>query len=66
MLFLGKFGPNCQYCQFKVKLNTYTNSNMQNSMMLLTFSIFDWKYPFGANKFGLKSQNCQFKLKFRR
>ena len=37
---LGKFGPNCQYCQFKVKLNIYTNSNMQNSMMLFIFFLF--------------------------
>ena len=26
-----------------------TNSNMQNSMMLFTFFVFEWKYPFWAN-----------------
>ena len=33
---------------FKVRFDTYTNSNMQNSMML-TFSVLDRKYPFLAN-----------------
>ena len=36
---------------------------MQNSMMVLTFSIFDRKYLF-RGKFGPKNQNCQFELKF--
>ena len=35
---------------------------MQNSMVLFTLSVFDWKYFFG--KFGLKKQNCQFESKF--
>ena len=29
---LGKFGPQNQNCQFKVKFHTETNSNMYNSM----------------------------------
>ena len=33
------------YCQFKVKLDTQTNSNMQNSMAVFTFFLFDRKYP---------------------
>ena len=37
--FLGKFGPKNQNCQFKLKFGTYTNSNMQSSLMLFTFSI---------------------------
>ena len=37
-------------------------SNMQNSMVMFTFSIFDWNYLLG--KFGPKNQNGQFKLKF--
>ena len=49
MSSLGKFDPKCQNCQFKVKLDTKTNSNMLNSMMLFTFFIFDRKYPFWAN-----------------
>ena len=36
---------------------------MQNSVVLLIFSALDQKHPFGG-KFGPKSQNCQFKLKF--
>ena len=34
---LGQFGPNFQYLQFKVKLDTGTNSIMQNSMAVFTF-----------------------------
>ena len=49
MPFLGKFGPNCQYCQFKMKLDYYTNANMRNSMAVLTFFVFDPKCPFCAN-----------------
>ena len=60
--FLGKFRPKNQNCQYTLKLGTPTNSNMQNSMVLFTFSAFD-QTPFLA-KFGPKIQNCQFKLKF--
>ena len=35
---------------------------MQNSMLMFTFSVFDWKYF--LEKFGPKNQNCQFELKF--
>ena len=49
MPFLGKFGPKNQNCHFKLKFGTYTNSNMQNSIVMFTFSVFDWKYPFWAN-----------------
>ena len=31
------------------KYSTQSNSNMQNSMMLLTFFVFNWKYPFQVN-----------------
>ena len=47
--FLGKFGPNYQNCQLKLKLGAQTNSSMQNSMVMFTFSSFDWKYHFWAN-----------------
>ena len=47
--FLGKFGPKTQNCQFKLKFGTQTNSNMQNSMVVLTFSVFDWRYAFWGN-----------------
>ena len=97
--FWGKFGPGNQNCQFQLKFGTKTNLNMQNSVVLFTFSVFDWKYLFRSKfyhwiwslvpskfwicrihklftffqfwedilflgKFGPKSQNCQFKLKF--
>ena len=46
--FLGKFGPKIQNYQFKLKFGTKTNSNMQNSMAMFTFSTFDRKFPFRA------------------
>ena len=46
LCFFGKFSPKNQNCQFKLKLGTYTNSNMQNSMVLFTFSVLHGKYPF--------------------
>ena len=36
-----------QTFQFKLKLDTKTNLNMQNSMVLFTF--FYWKHPSGGN-----------------
>ena len=47
--FLGKFGPNYQYLLFKVKLNTLTNSIVQNSMAVFTFFFLDQKHSFWAN-----------------
>ena len=49
MPFLGKFGPENQNCQFKLKFVTSTNSNMQNSVVMFTFSVLSWKYPFWVN-----------------
>ena len=43
MHFLGKFGPKNQNCEFKIKLRTQTNSNMQISVILFTFSAFGRK-----------------------
>ena len=48
-LFWGKFSPKHQNYQFKLKFGSWPNSNIQNSMMLFTFSVFDRKCPFGAN-----------------
>ena len=45
----GKFDPNCQYLLFKVKLDTLTNSIMQNSMAVFTFCFFDQKRFFWAS-----------------
>ena len=47
--FLDKFGPKSQNSHFKLKFGTYTNSNMQNSMAMFIFLVFEWKYPFWAN-----------------
>ena len=49
ILFWGKFGPKSQNYQLKLKFGTYTNSNMQNSIMLFPFLLFEWKYPFWGN-----------------
>ena len=63
ILFLRKFGPKIKNCLFKVKFVTKTNSNMQNSMAMFTFSVFDRKYCF-LGKLDPKIQNCSFKVKF--
>ena len=47
----------------KIRIVGLTNSNIHNSMLMLTFSVFNQKYPFWTN-FSSKNQNCQFKLKF--
>ena len=52
---------NNQNCQFKQKIVTKTNLNIRNSMLMITFSVFDWKYLFG--QVWSKNQNCQFKVK---
>ena len=44
---VGRSGQKDQNCQFKLKFGTKTNLNMRNSMMMFTFSVFDWKYLFG-------------------
>ena len=50
---MGKFGQKRQNCYSKLKFCTYTNSNMQNSMVMfvsyLFIYIYDRKYPFLAN-----------------
>ena len=44
--FFGQFGQKNQNFQIKVKLDTYTNSNIQNSMVVFSFFDFDQKCPF--------------------
>ena len=44
--FLDKFRPKNQNCQFELKIGTQTNSNMKNSMVMFSFSVFNWKYSF--------------------
>ena len=41
---MGKFGPHIQNCLFKVKLDTKTNLNMQNSMMVSILSVLKCFY----------------------
>ena len=45
-----------------VKFGSKTNLNMQNSMMMFTFSVF--KQISFLDKFGPKTPNCFFKVKF--
>ena len=60
---LGKFCPENQNYQFKLKFSTYTNLNMHNLLVMLTFFCFWPEIPlFG--KFGPKNENCHFKRKF--
>ena len=49
-LFLGKIGPINQNCQFKLEFGNYTNSNIQNSMVMFTFSALYRKHPFWETK----------------
>ena len=44
--FLGIFGSKIQNYLFKMKFIISTNSNIQNSMVMFPFSVFDGKYPF--------------------
>ena len=39
-------------------------ANILNLMMIFIFSVLDWKYILFLGKFGLRNQNCQFKLTF--
>ena len=41
--FLGKFGSNNLNCSYKLKFGTEPNSNMGKSMVMLTFSVLDYK-----------------------
>ena len=51
---LRKFGPKTQNYQFKLKFWAKSNAKMQNSMLILSFSVFDF---FFLGKFGPKIQN---------
>ena len=48
---LDKFHPKNQNFQFRVKFGTKNNSNMYNSMVVFTFSVFDQNFPFRASLF---------------
>ena len=47
---------------WKIVSSSWNDLNMQNSMVVFTFSVLERKYSFWG-KFGSKIQNCQFKLK---
>ena len=61
---LGKFLPNSQNCQFKLKIGSQSNSNMQNSVGGAVYLFFYQLGMLFLGKFGTKTQNCQFILKF--
>ena len=42
--FLGKLDPKNQNFQFKLKFGTQTSSNIQNSMVVLTFPAFTLQF----------------------
>ena len=46
--FVGKFCPKKKNYWFKLKFGTKSNSNMQSSIAMFTFSGFDWKYALGT------------------
>ena len=48
-LFLGKFGPKSEDCKLKLKYGIWSNWNMQNPIILLTFSVLYQKHPFSEN-----------------
>ena len=47
ILFLDKFGPKNQNCQSELKFGTYTDLNMQNSMVMLLFQFLTKNTFFG-------------------
>ena len=47
--FLWKFGPKNQNCYLRLKFNISAALNMESSIVMLTFTVLDWKYPFWAN-----------------
>ena len=49
MPFLRNFGPKCQNDQFKLKFGTFTNSDMQNSIIMFNCFVFDRKYLLWAS-----------------
>ena len=49
IFFLGKFGPENQNCQFKLKFGTKANSKMHYLTAAFTFTVVDRKYHFQAN-----------------
>ena len=46
---LAKLGQKSQDCRFQLKYVIWSNFNIQNSIILLTFSVLDRKHSFWAN-----------------
>ena len=44
---MEKLDPKCQNCQLKLKFGSKTDPNMQNSMVILTFSFETENIHFG-------------------
>ena len=42
----GQIGPKTQNCQLKLRFGTYTNSNMQNAMVVFIFVLFLFLFLF--------------------
>ena len=59
----GKCGQKNQNCQFEQKIGTRTNLNMNNSMTMFIFTVFDQKNHF-FKKICSVSQNSLLELKF--
>ena len=59
---LDRKQPKIKQLQFRLIFGTYTNSNMQNSMVVFKFSVLGSKHPF-LNKFDPSRKNCLFKIK---
>ena len=47
--FSGKFGPKKRKGHFQLEFSSKNYSNMQNSMVVFTFSVLEWKHYFWAN-----------------
>ena len=47
--FWANLDKKSQNCQFKLKFGSKSNSNMQNSIVIVTFSVLDQKHTFWAN-----------------
>ena len=64
IFFGSKLGPNVQSCQFRLKFGTKTNLNMQNSVVVSTSAVLNWKHPF-LRKFDPKNLTIVYlSLKF--
>ena len=59
--FFGKFVPKTQSCQFKLRFGAKTNSNIQNSMVILVLFLLLTQIPF-LGRFGPKIKDAILSL----